>query len=64
MDLYKKAVNNNSANGKFLLGNCYYEGIGVEKDTLKGCELRNEALRDGSAFAQAWFAKLTNQFPK
>ena len=64
IELYIEAINHGSANAKFLLGNCYYDGIGVEQDTLKGCQLRNEALREGSGLAHGWFLKITDQFPK
>lgn len=64
IELYQKAVDKGSANAKFLLGNCYYYGEFVTKDTVKGCRLRNEALREGSELAQIWFLKITNQFPK
>ena len=62
--LYKEAVDKGSANAKFLLGNCYYDGIGITQDPVEGCRLRNEALHEGSALAQSWFLKITKQFPK
>ena len=64
IDLYTKAIDRGSANAKFLLGNCYYDGIGVKQDTLKGGQLRNEALREGSGLAHGWFLIITDQFPK
>ncbi|CAG8653172.1 29686_t:CDS:2 [Gigaspora margarita] len=29
---YRKSANASNANGTFITGNCYYEGIGVEED--------------------------------
>ena len=62
IELYRKSIEKGSANGKFLLGNCYYEGIGVNKDTIKGSQLRNEALMEGSALAQIWVKKIEKRF--
>lgn len=64
LELYQEAIKHGSSNAKFLLGNCYYEGIGVEQDILKGCQLRYEALQEDSDLAYRWFLKKTDQFPK
>ncbi len=58
VELYIKGYENGSAEAKFLLGCCYYDGIIVEKDTEKGGVFKYEALQENSGLAQRWFRKL------
>ena len=47
MKWYQKAADEGNAEGKYLLGLCYYRGRGVTKDIQKAESLIKEAAYDG-----------------
>lgn len=45
----------------FLIGQCYYNGIGVVQDKAKGLALSKEAYQNKSPLAELWFLENTGQ---
>ncbi|CAG8434186.1 8205_t:CDS:2 [Diversispora eburnea] len=57
---FKKAAENDYADGQFCLGKCFYEGLGTKKDILNAIYWFNKAKENGNKYANELLEKIVS----
>ncbi|KAI9208768.1 uncharacterized protein BJ171DRAFT_565222 [Polychytrium aggregatum] len=53
---YSKSANKGNSYGEWMVGFCYYDGIGVAQDYVKAAEWFRKSAEQGNRYGQYWLA--------